>query len=131
MTRAVLEGVAFGFKDSFDLMRQAGLGNIEQVRVSGGGARSRFWRQILANTLRVELISAQADEGAAAGAALLAGVGVGVWPDVRSACASAVHLGERVQPDPREAMAYARLHARYQALYPALKATFDGLSEIG
>ena len=131
MTRAVLEGVAFGFKDSFDLMRQAGLGNIEQVRISGGGARSRFWRQILANTLRVELVSAQADEGAAAGAALLAGVGVGVWPDVRAACAAGVHLGERVQPDPREAMAYARLHARYQALYPALKATFDGLSEIG
>ena len=131
MTRAVLEGVAFGFKDSFDLLRQAGLGGIEQVRISGGGARSRFWRQILANTLRVELVSVQAEEGAAAGAAMLAGVGVGVWPEVRAACAAAVQLGERVQPDARDAMVYARLHARYQALYPALKATFDGLSEMG
>ena len=69
-TRAVLEGVAFGLKDSFELMKSAGLAKIEQVRVSGGGARSPLWRQILADVFDAELVTVNTTEGAAYGAAL-------------------------------------------------------------
>src|SRR5690554_1229004 len=80
MTRAVLEGVAFGLKDIFNLMQQSGLPAPDQVRVSGGGAKSPLWRQILADVLGTELVTVNTTEGAAYGAALLAGVGTGVWP---------------------------------------------------
>ena len=85
-TRAVLEGVAFGLKDSFELMKTTGLPRIEQVRVSGGGSKSQLWLQILANVFETELVTVNTSEGAAFGAALLAGVGVGNWKDVNSAC---------------------------------------------
>ena len=90
MTRAVLEGVAFGLRDSFELIKSAGLSSIDQVRVSGGGARSPLWRQILADVFNAELVTVNTTEGAAYGAALLAGVGVGAWADVDSACHATV-----------------------------------------
>jgi xylulokinase len=90
MTRAVLEGVAFGLRDSFELMKSVGLSEIRQVRVSGGGARSPLWRQILADVLNAELITVNTTEGAAFGAALLAGVGTGLWPSVDAACQATV-----------------------------------------
>jgi xylulokinase len=74
LTRAVLEGVAFGLKDSFTLIQQAGLGEVRQVRVSGGGAKSPLWRQILASVLDAELVKVNTTEGAAFGAAICAGV---------------------------------------------------------
>ena len=128
LTRAVLEGVAFGLRDSFELMRQAGLAGVRQVRVSGGGARSPLWRQILADVLQAELVTVNTTEGAAYGAALLAGVGAGVWPDVGSACASGVTVSGQVIPDQAQAERYQALYTHYRALYPALKPTFDGLA---
>jgi xylulokinase len=128
LTRAVLEGVAFGLRDSFDLLRAAGLERVAQVRISGGGARSRLWRQIVASVLGVAVDAVAADEGAAFGAALLAGVGVGLWSDVPAACAATVHPGERITPDAADAALYTRLHAQYQALYPALKPSFAALA---
>jgi xylulokinase len=128
MTRAVLEGVAFSLKDCFGLLDQAGLGVVSEARVSGGGARGRLWRRILASVLGVALVSLEADEGAALGAALLAGIGVGVWPDAASAVAAGVRLGERVEPDAADAERYARLYREYRALYPALRRTFHALS---
>ena len=86
MTRAVLEGVAFGLKDSFTLIQNAGLGKITQVRGSGGGTKGALWRQIMASVLQAELVTVNTTEGAAYGAALLAGVGAGAWNDVPSAC---------------------------------------------
>lgn len=86
MTRAVLEGVAFGLKDSFVLMENAGLPSQLEVRVAGGGARSLLWRQILADILGSPLVTTNSTEGAAYGAALLAAVGAGVFPDVANAC---------------------------------------------
>ena len=91
MTRAVLEGVAFGLRDSMELIKSAGLGEIQQVRVSGGGARSALWRQILADVMNVELVTVNTTEGAAFGAALLAGVGAGVWGSVAQACQAVIH----------------------------------------
>lgn len=130
VTRAVLEGVAFGLKDSFTLIQQAGLGAVEQVRVSGGGARSLLWRQILACVLGVELVTVTTTEGAAYGAALLAGVGAGAWPDVESACAATVRVTGRAEPVASQESAYQQLYQQYRALYPALKPTFDGLAGL-
>ena len=86
MTRAVLEGVAFGLKDCFELIKAAGLGEIRQVRVSGGGAKSPLWRQILADVFGTELVMVNTTEGAAFGAAILAAVSTGVWKTVPEAC---------------------------------------------
>ncbi len=130
LTRAVLEGVAFGVKDMFCLMRDAGLGPIEQVRLSGGGAKSPLWRQILADTLEAELVTVNTTEGAAFGAALLAGVGAGLWSDVDTACAETIFVQDRVSPDPETFTVYRSLHEQYQKLYPALKPTFEALANV-
>lgn len=128
LTRSVLEGVAFGLRDSFELMKSAGLARIGQIRVSGGGARSALWRQILADVFACELVTVDTTEGAALGAALLAGTGCGHWPDVESACASAVRVSGRVTPRAGASAAYERLYAEYKALYPALRETFHRLA---
>ncbi len=127
LTRAVLEGVAFGLKDSFLLIQQAGLGAIEQVRASGGGTRSPLWRQILADVLDVELVTVNTTEGAAYGAALLAGVGAGAWPSVDDAAAATIHVTGSTAPNAENAAFYAGQHAHYRALYPALTPTFRAL----
>jgi xylulokinase len=130
MTRAVLEGVAFGLRDSFELIKGAGVGVVGQVRISGGGARSLLWRQILADVLGVELVSVNTTEGAAYGAALLAGVGDGTWPDVDAACLKNVRTQNHVSPCEKTMTVYEELYPRYRNLYAALKPTFNGLSEI-
>jgi xylulokinase len=130
MTRSVLEGVAFGLRDSFELMKGVGLSEIRQVRVSGGGARSPLWRQILADVLDSELVTVNTTEGAAYGAALLAGVGAGVWPDVDAACAASVHVTGSAAPDAATAARYTPLYARYRELYPALQPVFRGLADL-
>ena len=107
LTRAVLEGVAFGLKDSFTLIQQAGLGEIRQVRVSGGGTKSPLWRQIMADVLGVELVTVNTTEGAAYGAALLAAVGAGIFANVPEACAATIHITGRTAPGPNAA-AYPR-----------------------
>jgi xylulokinase len=124
MTRAVLEGVAFGLRDSFELMQAVGLSAIEQVRVSGGGARSPLWRQILADVLGAELVTVNTTEGAAYGAALLAGVGAGIWPDGETACDATVQITGSTPPQPAQVEAYASPYAQYRQLYPALKPIF-------
>ncbi|MDE0079818.1 MAG: xylulokinase [Caldilineaceae bacterium] len=129
MTRAVLEGVAFGLRDSFTLMQGVGLGEIRQVRVSGGGARSPLWRQILADVLGSELVTVNTTEGAAYGAALLAGVGAGVWPDGESACAATIRVTGSTTPKADAVAAYHEFYELYQGLYPALRATFDGVRQ--
>ncbi|MGD9049291.1 MAG: xylulokinase [Anaerolineae bacterium] len=128
MTRAVLEGVAFGLRDSFELMKGVGLAKIRQVRVSGGGAKSPLWRQILANVLDVELVTVNTTEGAAYGAALLAGTGAGAWSEVDAACQSTVKLTGSTKPQPKAAALYEGIYAHYGQLYPALKAISHGLS---
>jgi xylulokinase len=110
-------------------MKNVGLGPIEQIRVSGGGAKSRLWRQIIADTLGAELVTVNTTEGAAFGAALLAGVGVGVWPDVDTACAQTIVVRDPVSPDPENTEIYQSLHEQYQQLYPALKPTFEALGQ--
>ena len=128
LTRAVLEGVAFGLRDSFELIRAAGSGQIYQVRVSGGGARSALWRQILADVLDTELVTVNTTEGAAYGAALLAGVGAGIWSDVDQACEATIQIVDRVAPQANQVAHYGDLYPLYRRLYPTLKPTFDDLT---
>ena len=130
MTRAVLEGVAFGLRDSFELMKSAGLAKIHQVRVSGGGARSPLWRQILADVLHAELVTVNTTEGAAFGAALLAGVGTGVWASVDAACQSTVKQTGSTSPVADTVVRYDRGYGLYRQLYPALKDIAHQLSAI-
>jgi xylulokinase len=127
LTRAVLEGVAFSMKDCMGLLAQAGLASVKQVRVAGGGARSGLWRKILASVLGAELVTVNSTEGAAYGAALLAGVGAGGWKDVATACESAIAVTGRDAPDREWQRAYDALYPRYRAMYPALKSEFRAL----
>ena len=120
MARAVLEGVAFGLRDCFELIVKSGTGPVEQVRASGGGARSQLWLQILASVLGVPVFPIVASEGAAYGACLLAGVGAGAWPSVDDAV-RLVRMAPPVVPDLNDAAIYNELYLRYRALYPALR----------
>jgi xylulokinase len=130
LTRAVLEGVGFGLRDSFELMKGVGLAAIRQVRVSGGGARSPLWRQMLADILNSELVTVNTTEGAAYGAALLAGVGAGIWQDIDAACAQVIEVTGSNQPNPDAAARYEAIYAQYRALYPTLRQTFAELSRL-
>ena len=127
MTRAVLEGVAFGLKDSFTLIQNAGLGKVTQVRASGGGTKGALWRQIMADVLNAELVTVNTTEGGAYGAALLAGVGTGAWNSVAEACNACIKITGSTQPKASSVDAYRKSYAIYQDLYPALKESFQAL----
>ncbi|GAG36990.1 unnamed protein product, partial [marine sediment metagenome] len=128
MTRSVLEGVTYALRDSLELMRGLGL-PIEQVRALGGGARSPLWRQILADVFDNEIVTVNVTEGAAYGAALLAGVGAGVYDDVATACDAAVRETGRITPGPAVSV-YADYYPRYRALYPALAPEFEAMAQV-
>jgi xylulokinase len=129
LTRAVLEGVAFGLRDSFELMKNTGLASIDQVRISGGGAKSMLWQQILADVFDSELATVNTTEGAAFGAALLAGVGAGHWQNVDSACQATVRVTGRMSPNAQNIRRYEDLYTIFQGLYPALKPSFGRIGE--
>ena len=130
MTRAVLEGVAFGLRDGFGLMDEAGLPELSEIRLAGGGTRSALWRQILADVIGRELVTVNTSEGAAFGAALLAGVGAGVWPDVDAACGATIRITGRTEPQPDISRRYDDVYDIYGSLYPTLKETFARLSDV-
>ncbi len=130
MTRAVLEGVSFGLKDSFTLIQNAGLGKITQVRASGGGTKSLLWRQILASTLNAELVTVNTAEGGAYGAALLAGVGAGAWSDISTACRECIKITGSTNPDPGQVETYQKAYSIYQSMYPSLQKQFINLNTL-
>jgi xylulokinase len=96
-----------------------------QVRASGGGTKSTLWRQILASVLEAELVTVNVVEGAAYGAAMLAGVGTGVWPDVATACKEVVKPAGITAPDERQVVIYRKFYKLFRELYPALKSSFQ------
>jgi xylulokinase len=121
MVRAVLEGVAFGLRDSLDLIVE--LGERPRVgRVSGGGARSHLWLEIVASVLDLPLELCTVDEGAAYGAALLAGVGTGVFGSPAEAVEECVRVTRVIEPREEWVARYAEIRPRFQAAYPALRA---------
>ena len=127
MTRAVLEGIGFGLRDSFELIKQAaGDDAIREIRVSGGGARSQLWMQILASIFNFTLKPVEAIEGAAYGAALLAGIHADCWEDTTSLIAT----GDAISPKSEDLVLYEAYYQQYRALYPALKGHFESIAEI-
>jgi len=126
-TRAVLEGVAYGLRDSLELMRKLGI-KPREVVASGGGARSRLWQQILADNFGTAMVTNNATEGSAYGAALLAGVGARVWPGVEVASSAVIKETSRVEPGPAAAI-YRDYYSHFRALYPRLKGEFAALAD--
>jgi xylulokinase len=120
LVRAVLEGVAYGLRDSLELLRELGV-RPEVGRVSGGGARSPLWRAIVAAALDLPLETTAAEEGSAYGAALLAGCRSGTFADPHDAAARCVRVHGRTNPDPAWVAAYAEGYERFRRLYPGLK----------
>jgi xylulokinase len=118
--RAMLEGVAYGLRDSLELLRALGA-RPEVGRVSGGGARSEIWLRIVASVLGLPLERMESEEGSAFGAALLAGIKAGVFADPAEAVARCVRTRERIEPDPAWVDAYADGYERFRSLYPTLK----------
>ncbi|NNF87204.1 MAG: xylulokinase, partial [Acidimicrobiia bacterium] len=125
LVRAVLEGVAFGLRDSLDLIRGTGVA-VDQVRASGGGTRSVLWRQILADILEAEVVTLGTAEGAAYGAAVLAAVGAGWHDSVEEATDSWVQLSDRTEPSGDD---YSAANEIYRGLYPALRPSFNAMAE--
>lgn len=123
LTRAVIEGVAFGLRDGLDLMLAAGLPRPSRIRASGGGIASPLWRSILADVLETEIATVSTTEGAAYGAAILAAVGAGWFPDVETATTALIRVTPVASPGP-DVEAYRAAHARFRELYPALAPTF-------
>ena len=120
IARATLEGVAYGLRDSLELLRSLGV-RAEAGRVSGGGARSELWLKIVASVLDLPLELTESEEGSAFGAALLAGVKAGVFANAEEAVAQCVRVRDRIEPDPSWVAAYEQGYERYRLLYPALK----------
>jgi xylulokinase len=127
LTRAVLEGVAFGLRDGLDLMIEAGMPAAAQIRASGGGLASPLWRQILADVLGAEIATLGTAEGAAYGAALLAATGAGWYPSVEATVDALVSAKPVAAPGAASGV-YAEAHARYRELYPALAPSFARLA---
>jgi xylulokinase len=127
MTKAVLEGVAFGLRDGLDLMVAAGVPRPDSIRASGGGIRSSLWRQILADVLETRIDTVATEEGAAYGAAALAAVGSGLHPDVSAVTGLWATSRPAAEPSP-DVSVYRSLHSVYAGIYPALRDTFHALS---
>jgi xylulokinase len=124
LVRAVLEGVAYGLRDSLELLRELGVAP-RAGHASGGGARSELWLRILASVLGLPIRRTATDEGSAYGAALLGGVAAGDFRDVHEAVAACVRLHDPIEPDPDWCVAYERGYRRFQLLYPALRPLED------
>jgi xylulokinase len=123
MIRALLEGVSYSQKDCLDIIEQMGV-QVKSVRVSGGGARSAFWRQMLADVLGKRVVTLETQEGSAYGSALLALVGTGIYPSVPEVCKAVIREVHSISPQPEAAQVYAAGHPVYQSLYPALLAFY-------
>ena len=123
IVRALLEGVAFSLKDTFSIFEDMNV-PVKNIRLGGGGARSPLWRQIQADVYGHDVEIVEAEEGAAYGAAILAGVGAGVWPSVDSACQSVVRVRERVPLNERNAATMSRAYDSYKRVYAATKSIY-------
>ncbi len=129
MIRSVMEGVTFGMADALEIMAGMGI-DIKTVRLSGGGARSPFWRQMQADIYNKNVAIINSQEGPAYGVAILAGVGTGVWKDVPQACKAIIRETEKRKPNRKTAELYSRHHKQYQRLYRALAPEFDAIAGL-
>ena len=124
MTQAVLEGVAFGLRDSLEVARSLGI-KIERTKICGGGAKSPLWKKIIANVLNIKVDVLETEEGPSLGGAMLAAVACGEYKDVESAAAAIVKVVDTVEPDPELAAKYEARYQQFKNIYPACKDLFD------
>ena len=129
MIRSLLEGVTFGMRDALEIMRQMNI-PITQVRASGGGARSDFWRHLQADIYNLPVVLTNAAEGPAYGVALLAGVGTGVWSSVEQACKATIKQTLKVPASRKQAAAYDRFYQTFDKLYFDLKPRFAEIAGL-
>ena len=129
MARSVMEGVCYGLRDSLEILRTMKL-PLNEIRSTGGGSRSAFWRQMQSDVFRAPLVAMAIDEGAAFGAALLGGVAGDVWPDVPAACAATIRTKEPTRPDRRASAIYRKYYPIYRGLYRPLKRPFARLAAV-
>jgi xylulokinase len=128
LTRAVLEGVAFSLRDTFEIMRSMGIG-ISRICINGGGAKSKLWCSIIADVLNVEVVKLNTNEGPAYGAAILATVGHGLFDTVESACSAFVKVTETIEPDTERAKLYDKKYEKFREIYPATRELFQKLTK--
>lgn len=128
LTRAVMEGVAFSLRDSIEIFRQLGA-DVDSIRLGGGGAKSAVWRQIQADVYGQPVEILEADEGAAFGAAVLAGVGAGAWASVDEACERTIRVAATVAPNAASVETLDRNYQAYRSLYSALRGATDIISD--
>ena len=126
MTQAVLEGVAFGLRDSLEVARSLGI-RLERTRICGGGAKSPLWRKIIANILNLKVDVIESEEGPALGGAMLAAVACGEYPSVEAAAAAIVKIIDTVEPDPVLVARYDACYEKFKKLYPACKPVFEAM----
>lgn len=123
MTQAVLEGVAFGLRDSLEVARSLGI-KIERTKICGGGARSPLWKKIIANVMNLKVDVIESEEGPALGGAMLAAVGCGEYPDVKSAADRIVHVVDTVEPEADLVEKYEEKYQKFRKIYPAVKCLY-------
>jgi xylulokinase len=129
LIRSLIEGVTFGMRDALEIMRHMGI-SISEVRASGGGARSEFWRQLQADIYNTPIVLTNASEGPAYGVAILAGVGTGVWNSVEEACKACIKKTEKIAPNKKRAAEYDRFFTTYEKLYGDLKSRFTEMAGL-
>ena len=127
LTQAVLEGVAFAIRDSFEVAKALGI-PIQRSKICGGGAKSPLWKTIMANVLNIQLDLPESEQGPGMGGAMLAMVACGQYPAVADACAKLVRTVETVSPEPALAARYEARYQQFRQIYPALKPVFAGLN---
>lgn len=127
MIRAIVEGISFALRDNMEVIRSMGV-PVNEVRLIGGGARSPFWRQMMADIMGCEIVTLAGGEGPAQGAAILAGKGVGIYDDLVKACDQLLPVDQRIEPIYANRRRYTEIYGLWQALYPALKPHF-GLAQ--
>ena len=120
MVQAVLEGVAFGLRDSFEIARELGI-KVNRTKICGGGAKSLLWCKIIANVMNVTVEIPEQDEGPALGAAILAAVGSGFYQDLESAVSRIVRVKDSIEPEEILVEKYERAYWNFRELYPAIK----------
>ena len=124
MTQAVLEGVAFGLRDSLEVARSLGI-KIERTKICGGGAKSPLWKKIIANVMNLKVDVIESEEGPGYGGAILAAVGCGEYKSVQEAADQLVRVVDTVEPDAELVAKYEEKYQQFREIYPALKEVFQ------
>ena len=124
MTQAVLEGVAFGLRDSLEVARSLGI-KIERTKICGGGAKSPLWKKMIANIMNLKVDVVENEEGPALGGAMLAAVGCGEYPDVETAAEKIVKVVDTVEPDEELTAKYEERYQQFRKIYPTVKCLYE------